>query len=252
MDLALYLRVLWRFRVIVAAGTLLAVTLALLSFVRVELGFPPSVEYRSHEQWAARSTLLVSERNFPQGRSVFPERVIPADPTKPRTITPDFAPSSRFTELAAIYAQLVPSDAVRRIIRRDGPFRGTIEAAALTTPNTGNPLPLLMIGGISTSPEAAAELAHRATEAFSEYLATEQRRSGIPANERVVLSEVRGPAQIELLQGRSKTLPIVVFLTVMLAVVGLAFVLENLRPRIRPLVSEPPAGRPAVRARRSA
>jgi hypothetical protein len=46
----------------------------------------------------------------------------------------------------------------------------------------------------------------------------------------------------------------VIFLTVMLAVVGLAFVLENLRPRVRPVPTElsgPQAARPARRARRS-
>jgi capsular polysaccharide biosynthesis protein len=38
-----------------------------------------------------------------------------------------------------------------------------------------------------------------------------------------------------LVKGRSKTLPVVVFVTVLLGVVGLVFMLENLRPRIRPV-----------------
>ncbi len=56
-----------------------------------------------------------------------------------------------------------------------------------------------------------------------------------------------------LLEGRSKTVPIVVFLTVMLAVIGLAFILENLRPRVRPVadVSDPQAAPRPVRRRRS-
>ena len=56
-----------------------------------------------------------------------------------------------------------------------------------------------------------------------------------------------------LLEGRSKTVPIVVFLTVMLAVIGLAFILENLRPRVRPVADvadRQEAPRP-VRRRRS-
>ena len=52
-----------------------------------------------------------------------------------------------------------------------------------------------------------------------------------------MLSEVRHPslATTVMLEGRSKTIPIVVFLTVMLAFVGLAFILENLRPREKPV-----------------
>jgi hypothetical protein len=230
----------------------LAVCLAVLSLVRVEPGFPPKFEYRDAEQWAARSTILVTEADSPLFRSVFEETVLAPGATT-RKVTPDFAPSSRFVELATIYAHLATSDDVKRIMLREGGrFKGAIEAIPLTTANTGNGLPLISLGGISTSPEAAVLLAHRVTEAFNQYVADAQRRSGIPADQRVVLEQLQGPAQVELLHGRSKTLPIVVFITVMLAAIGLAFVLENLRPRMRPLAAEPPARMGADRARRSA
>jgi hypothetical protein len=45
-----------------------------------------------------------------------------------------------------------------------------------------------------------------------------------------VLSRPKAPV---LFEGRSLTVPIVVFMTAMIATLGLAFVLENLRPRIR-------------------
>ena len=38
-----------------------------------------------------------------------------------------------------------------------------------------------------------------------------------------------------MIEPRKKTLPIVVFLTVMTGTVGLVFVLENLRSRVRPV-----------------
>jgi hypothetical protein len=51
---------------------------------------------------------------------------------------------------------------------------------------------------------------------------------------------------------RKKTTPIVVFLTVLLAAIGLAFVLENLRPRIRALAAEEEQQALAAGARRPA
>ena len=50
----------------------------------------------------------------------------------------------------------------------------------------------------------------------------------------MVLEQVLRPRNAEIFQPRSKTMPIVIFLAVMFATVGLAFLLENLRPRARP------------------
>jgi fructose-specific phosphotransferase system IIC component len=47
-----------------------------------------------------------------------------------------------------------------------------------------------------------------------------------------------------LLSGRSKTLPIVIFMTIMIAVIGLSVLLENLRPRVRPVAAEQKGARP--------
>ena len=49
MDLQLYMRVLWRFRLLVGAGLLLATGLALLSFASVG---PGGFSYREQELWA--------------------------------------------------------------------------------------------------------------------------------------------------------------------------------------------------------
>ena len=55
-----------------------------------------------------------------------------------------------------------------------------------------------------------------------------------------------------MVEPRKKTLPIVVFLTVLTGTVGLVFVLENLRSRVRP-VPDAASGESAVTdARRSA
>ena len=59
--------------------------------------------------------------------------------------------------------------------------------------------------------------------------------------ERVQVEVVRQPQAPSLLEPRKKTRPIIVFLTVAIATFGLAFILENLRPRVRAVPGEEPA-----------
>ena len=238
MDLQLYLRVLWRFKLLTATGALLASMLALLSVVRVDTtGGSFGLEYRETEQWVSRATVLVTEQKFPLGRSVFEEVIQPTTTNRPKTYAPRFAASSRFTELANIYAELAMSDAVRQLMLRDGPIRGAIQAVALKATNGSDaPLPLLSIGGLSTTPRESVRLAERGTTALRQYIEAQQRANGIPEEQRVVLAVVNEAqfGRTELLSGRSMTLPIVVFMVAMFATIGLAFILENLRPRRRP------------------
>jgi hypothetical protein len=251
MDLHLFFRVLWRFKFLVIAGLLLAGVLAVLSVFRINVDDGYTLEYRQSEKWVSIATVLVTEPDFPLGRAVFEQDVPPVSSNEPRNYTPQFAPSSRFIELANVYAELVTGDAVRQLILRDGPLPGAVQAVPLVAANGSEaPLPMVSVRGLATNPEAAVSVAQRASAAFQEYLEAEQRRGGIPTSQRVVLSEVRHPSlqTAVMIEGRSVTIPIVVFLTVMLAVVGLAFILENLRPRVRPVAA---ADVHPVRAQRS-
>jgi hypothetical protein len=256
MDLQLYIRVIWRFRFLVLGGLILALLLAFASIAKISFdGGTPSVTFREKEKWVSVGTLLVTEPGFPLGRSVFEEEVPPVGTDKPQTFTPNFAPSNRFIELSNVYTELVTGDEVREIMLRDGPIRGLVESSALVATNGSDaPLPMLAIRGVASTPEGAMLVAQRANKAFEEFLATKQARDAIPSDERAVLTQVRqpSPATTVLLEGRSKTVPIVVFLTVMLAVIGLAFILENLRPRVRSVadVSDPHAAPRSVQSRR--
>src|SRR6185312_8398704 len=124
MNMPLFFRVISRFKILVGVGFVVALAFSFLSLVSV--GFDHGsvkTHFRTNEQWVSRSTLLVTERRFPLGRSVLDD----ATPTTPSQIPSSpsaqpFAPSTRFTELANIYAELATSDAVRQYIRRDGPL----------------------------------------------------------------------------------------------------------------------------------
>jgi hypothetical protein len=254
VDLPLYLRVLWRFKVLAVVGFLLACGLAFVSAVRVSvengsLSFP----YRQAETWASEATLLVTQPGFPEGRSITELYRFSVDPATGREVAePIFASSDRFADLASLYAQLATSDSVRRIMLEDGPVEGAISAEPLESPD-GSTLPLIQISAAAASPDVAQSLAQREVDAFLKFLRDEQRRSDIPRDDRIAVSLVAAPQGAALVIPRKLTRPIVIFLTTMIVVLGLVFVLENLRPRIRPPAMGVEASPPASeRERRSA
>lgn len=227
MDLHLYLRVLWRFRVVVLFGLLVAPALACLSFVSVG---PDGVRYRQKEQWASYARLLVRgpELSLSSSADANVDSAALGD-----ELGAQQAALLRYTTLAIIYSRLADSDAVLRLVRKSGPMYGTIEATPVTaTEKTDDALPIISVAAIADSPQRATSLATREVAALQEFLAAQQRAEGVTGESRVSFTVVKRPTRAVLLAGRSMTLPIVVFLTVLMAVVGLAFVLENMRPRV--------------------
>jgi hypothetical protein len=241
MDLQLYARVLWRFKVIILLGLVLALTLALLSAVRVgSQGF----KYRSDELWSSTTRLRVTQSGFPEGRLYGQEpTTLGEEPgiAPPSTSQRDFpvVDPARFNFLAIYYAELATSDPVRRLIRQAGPpIRGQVIATSLRDDQSGTLLPLIDLAAISTSPQGAMMLAQRGAGALKAYLASQQRTNKVPQADRVVLRTIVQPRGARIFQPRSKTMPIVVFLVVMFAFVGLAFLLESIKPQ-PPKANEP-------------
>ena len=257
MDLPLYFRVLWRFRLLVSAGLVLACALAVLAFGRIDFdGGRPTIVPRQTEVWGSNATLLVTQRGFPLGRSITQVYDFSRDPETGREIAePRFAAEGRFAELAAVYAQLAMSDHVIGLMLRDGPILGGIEAEAVRTSDRTT-LPLVRVTATADSPQAAEKLAKRNVTAFLAYLKHEQALNKIEADNRVIVTVVESPQGAELLVPRKLTQPIVVFMTVMFGVAGLAFLLHNLRPvpTIQParIVGEPSDGITHVGERKSA
>jgi hypothetical protein len=86
MDMQLYLRILWRFKPLVAAGLLLAIPLAVLSFAKVSFaGGSPSLKYRQAQTWQSEAVLFVTQRGFPWG-----------------TTTPQYQPANATEGLPAV------------------------------------------------------------------------------------------------------------------------------------------------------
>jgi hypothetical protein len=222
MDIALFLKVMWRFKFLVAGGVLLAIGLSFLSVFKVSPTGSPRVAFRQEQLWADAVTLLVAPQEFPWGGQV---SSADADPAK-------------FGQLAVVYANLATSDAVKQIVLGDGPVDFAKEPMlAVAVPysyqnSSSPPLPLITLEAQAATKPRAMELVKREAAAFLEYLRKRQVETGIPANQRVSVSIVKGD-QIRLLKPRSKTVPLMIFMLVMIATIGLAFMLENLRPRVR-------------------
>jgi hypothetical protein len=226
MDVQLAVRVLWRFRLLVAIGLVCALGLSIASYYKV-----PSMQPRESEQWESLTTLFVTSRGFPWGQVPESEQQTDGRGTQVQG-TPD---AGRLSTLASLYMELSTGDAVLRRMAKDGRINGIVQSfPVFVARDAGNPaLPMITLSAIAATPRESHDLAARHLNAFTGFLADRQRAANIPPADRVVVEVVRAPTPGVLLEPRKKTRPIVVFLTVLVAVVGLAFILENLRPRVR-------------------
>lgn len=261
MDLQLILRVIWRFKLVVGIGVVLAFLLAFLSYYKVAPGGDPMLEPRQSESWESLSTIFVTSRGFPWGST---GEVLPADGDGTDGTAGDKAATTRtgpdpvhLVGLASLYIRLATSDPVIKEVEKSGPIVGGLQAFPVSSDDSGRgtQLPMLTLSAQSTSPAAAEQLAARHLKAFVGYIEREQARAGIPPEERVVLQTVRKPQEAELLVARKKTRPVIVLVAVLIVVLGLAFALENLRPRVRVLPAQEAFDTPRLAsetARRSA
>jgi hypothetical protein len=238
MDFKLYAAVLWRFRIVVAAGFVVAVALAFLATVKVT---PHGIEYRQTELWSSGARLLVTQQGFPEGRLFAQSPTVPGQQTT--TVDKNGIPvadPNRFNALAILYADLATSDQVRALINNGRPVRGQILATPLRDDQSGTLLPLIDLTAISTTPQDAIVLADKGVRALQTYLESRQKANGVPEADRAVVQQLVEPRGARLFRPRAKTMPIVVFAAVMFATIALAFLLENMRPRARKLTAPAP------------
>lgn len=232
MDLRLLLSVVARRWYVVLVGLAVAIALATLSYFRVSfVDGAPELEPRKEQIWQSQADVLLTERGFPAGRRTIPleQREVGGEVT----FIPKYNDPFRYSGLATLYSRIAESDEVRsRVGRIDGSYDAI--GGADTTYGRATQLPMVSFFGRSTSPETAQAIAARAMTAFVTYMQERQREARIPANERVLFQVLNAPQPPILLEPRKKTLPIVVFLSILIATIALAFVLDNARRRMPP------------------
>jgi hypothetical protein len=224
MDLRLLLSVVGRFKLLVIGGLVVGIALAVLSVARVDTGHgAPSIAYRTTEQWGTYTRVLLTAPPLSElGGNTAAAQASQA------------SIQASLPGLATVYGSFVSSDAVRKMLFKQGHVGLLAGTPVKVDPYGGSAyLPILSIEAVSTSPERAQELAVASVPALAQYLKNLESQGTLPSSQRAVLSVLNGPTAPFLVRGHSLKLPMAVFVVVLFATIGLAFILENLRPRVR-------------------
>jgi hypothetical protein len=222
MDLTLFFRVMWRYRLLVVSGLLLAVLAAFFAMVKISPGGDPALSLRGEKEYASYTTLFVTQKGFPWGRLAEGDGQAAANN------------SSRLASLASLYSQLAVSDPVDEMNKAAlGNSDWTIESAPVLDANgTNAALPLVRIAALAPTPEGAQTTAATAAASLQSFVTTRQRTNDIPESDRVVLQLIKGPETAILVHGRSFTQPIIVFVLLAMITLALPFIIDNVRRSI--------------------
>jgi len=210
LDLRGFFSVIHRFRSLILSGFLLACLAAVFSYTKVG---PHGLTYRQQETWISNATVLV---------------------TTPAGTEPDA------TSWATNYSTYVTSDEVRAAAIRIHGVRGKLQGTAGFDPTTQTPLPTFTVSGLAATRLDASVLANDGVVAVKEYIRKQPGQAGTPRAKRPSLSDLQRatPVTAKVFTPRSKTPPVFAFVLVFAATLGLAFLLENLRPRVQPVPVE--------------
>lgn len=221
MDLTLFFRVIWRYRVLVVTGLLLAVLAAFFAMVKISPGGATPLSLRGEKEYASYTTLFVTQSGFPWGRLAEGDAV-------------GVENAGRLASLATLYSKLADSDPVNELNKKELPPTGwSIESApVLDGAGLSSPLPLVRIAALATSAELAQKTAATATASLQSFVTARQNANDIPKGDRVELQLIKGPETPVLVHGRSFTPPIIAFLVIAMITLALPFLLDNIRRSI--------------------
>jgi len=239
MDLRLYFRVISRFKFLVLAGLILACVLTFFSVYRVSFAHGLGISHRQGQTFVSEERLFLNT----QGGVPYRTTTAKVDPKTGQIYYPaNLVPPSNLGSTAVLYSQIVNSDIVQRLVGR---LPGTYFAYAVTSGQQQLPQPFLAIDGFASSPNNAVRIANRVSDSFVNYVNENQRVNHVPPAQRVILQVTTKATSATVKSGRHYTLPIIVFLVTLIATLGLAFILENLRPA--PSAAEGAGVQPAPR-----
>jgi hypothetical protein len=210
-----------------------------MAMFKVDLsGGAPKLSYRQAETWQSTARVMITQDGFPEGRTTLPGVGAPtaadgeeADvDEEPRQV---FAEPGRLSSLSLLYAQLANSDPVQEAVRRQALAKGLApgKVTAIGVQEVGiGPLPLVDFQGTAASAADARATTATAIDAFLRWVQRSQAGADILERDRVDLKVLQQPAPAVVTVPRKKTMPVMIFLTVMIITCVAAFVLENLRP----------------------
>jgi hypothetical protein len=233
MNLARHVGVLWRFRTVTAAGVSFGIFLAVLGSYKVMVhSGMPSLEPRSTATYSSKSSVLVTQPGFPEGRVVLPTAPVLGSTTEKPKVDPtrlEFADPNRFMVLADLYTKLIVSDQVRRRIP-GRPAASHISASPLAAVSGTPILPIIELTVKADTPANARALNGATVSALRDLLEERQAKNGISPAQRVEISTLNAPSGGVLAAGPSHTTSILALLLCVIGTVALTHLLASLRP----------------------
>lgn len=227
MDLSLFFAVLWRSKRLVFGGVLVGVVLAVLAYGQPSLaGGKPTVIPRGAEVWQSESQLLIAQDGFPYGETT--------------------TPSVSLSTLSPVYANVANGNLVQSEIRQQLGTVGSVKAMEVIDTAASSNLPFVTFLASAPTASRATKLAAGAAVIFQAYVARQQASAKIPRGKRVQLSIVESSTKPKLTEGHKLSIPILVFLAVLLSAISLVFLRENVRKsRVAAQLAHVPSGQPA-------
>jgi hypothetical protein len=227
VDLSLLGRVLWRQKLVVLFGLVVAVALAVLSVYRPVDG---ELVRRTPTEYQSSAYLLVSTlspfraqeiRNTQTGQQI----VTGLQASQLAGTYPYMILDSGFQEAIAKAANVSRSDYEIDAFRRTQ-APSVNQNATLSGDNS---LPVIEVKVTAESPDIAERVAAANTQAFVGMVTDQQNAAGIDPAERVSVSPIGQPAAAEAVGRSPLVLECIVFVGVMAVFLGLAFSLHNRR-----------------------
>lgn len=217
MDLPLFWGVVKRYKRLALGGTLVAAVLAILAYGTPSLsGGMPTIVPHSAVAYESQAQLLITQGNGVFGR---------ADAQSLSAGAPTFLSS-----LSPVYAGLANGSAIQGAVRASR-IPGTLSASEGVDPNTGDYTPFLNLTTSAPTPRDAERLVKIAINAFQTYISEMQGGSSVPEASRVTLQVVKSGLPAVLASGHKVTLPLLVFVVVIAALIAVMFSMENKDPQ---------------------
>jgi hypothetical protein len=236
-----YVRGLKRYWWVLVLGLGVALIAAIAAVYRIDLGsVPPSLEKREQITYTSSARLLVTSAEAPYFRTTVPrvsETPASSEEEEPNSTTFLTAPDlGTLISTANLYPLLVESDEVQRIRQEmAGPLPGTVSSRAIYEVNSPSrfelsQVPVLEIYGTSDTYGGAVKLTEATVDAFIAYMDRTQDQANLASNERILLQQIQRPAGAVASAGASLSLPLMLFVVISAAFVGLAILLDRLFP----------------------
>jgi capsular polysaccharide biosynthesis protein len=197
-------------------------------------------------KYTATTNLFVNSASSPYLRTEPPQSKTQTSGSSSTKSAPD---TQTLVNAANTYPLLIQSDQIAQERESQyGVIQGTVTANALnaTTNSYGvfrpSPLPVIQVKATSKTPGNAEKLADATVGAFQLWMRDQQRSHSIPSSQRISVQQLESPV-VTTTGGRSKGLPVFIGALILLALCGLAIVIDNQRPAAAAEPTRAPAAR---------